>query len=155
MARGGDVAAAPAVGSRFTGGVASGRYDLWRVAWRQFIRHPVQGAGADNFAHDYARGRRHREEPLYPHSILLRTMGQLGIVGVMLLTGFLAAAAAGVRWTEPPKAAVAVAALVSATAWFAHASLDWLWEVPALAAPAMACLGLVAGLGMALSLIHI
>jgi tetratricopeptide (TPR) repeat protein len=30
----------------------------------------------------------------------------------------------------------------------AHASIDWLWELPALAAPAMACLGLIAGLGM-------
>jgi tetratricopeptide (TPR) repeat protein len=42
--------------------------------------------------------------------------------------------------------AVAVAALVSAAAWLAHASIDWLWELPALSVPAMACLGLVLGL---------
>ena len=36
------------------------------------------GAGADNFAQDYARERRGREEPLYPHSIVLRTLGQTG-----------------------------------------------------------------------------
>jgi tetratricopeptide (TPR) repeat protein len=149
VARSGDVTAPPAVGSRFTGGVESGRYDFWRVAWRQFTRHPLQGAGADNFAHDYARERRGREEPLYPHSIVFRTLGQTGIVGVVLLVTFLGAAFAGVRSTDALRRPVAVAALVAATAWLAHASLDWLWELPAVAAPAMAWLGLVAGLGMA------
>ena len=70
----------------------SGRYDFWRVAWRQFARHPLQGAGADNFAQDYVRERRRGEEPLYPHSIVFRTLGETGMVGVMLLTAFLAAA---------------------------------------------------------------
>ena len=140
--------AASGAGTRFTGGVESGRYDFWRVAWRQFARDPLRGAGADNFAQDYARERRRREEPLYPHSIVLRTLGQTGMVGTMLLTGFLAAAFAGVRRsTGGPWGTAAVAAVVSATAWLAHASVDWLWEVPALAAPSMACLGLVAGLG--------
>jgi hypothetical protein len=149
IARAGDGTAAPPVASRFTGGVESGRYDFWRVAWHQFTRRPLQGAGADNFAQDYARERRRREEPLYPHSIVLRTLGQTGMVGIMLLTGFLVATFSGLRSIGAVRRPVAVAALVSATAWLAHASLDWLWELPALAAPAMACLGLVAGLGMA------
>ena len=148
VARSGDGAAAPSVGSRFTSGVESGRYDFWRVAWRQFARHPLQGAGADNFAQDYVRERRRGEEPLYPHSIVFRTLGETGIVGVMLLTAFVAAAFAGIRSLDVRKRPPAVAALIAATAWLAHASLDWLWEVPAVAAPAIACLGLVAGLGM-------
>ena len=114
----------------------------------QFARHPLQGAGADNFAHDYVRERRRREEPLYPHSIVFRTLGQTGMVGVVLLTAFLAAAFAGVRATDALRRARAVAALIATTAWLAHASLDWLWELPAVAAPAIAWLGLVAGLGM-------
>ena len=149
VARSGDGAAAPSVGSRFTSGVESGRYDFWRVAWRQFARHPLQGAGADNFAQDYVRERRRGEEPLYPHSIVFRTLGETGMVGVMLLTAFLAAAFAGIRSLDVLKRPPAVAALIAATAWLAHASLDWLWEVPAVAAPPIACLGLVAGLGMA------
>jgi O-antigen ligase len=143
-------AGAPSLDSRFTAGVESGRYDFWRVAARQFVRHPLQGAGADNFAHDYARERRRGEEPLYPHSIMLGAFGQTGIVGGALLIGFLATACAGVlrpgrgRAREP----VAVAALVCAAAWLVHATIDWLWELPALAAPAMACLGLIAGLSV-------
>jgi hypothetical protein len=133
---------AGAVGTRFAGGAGSGRYDFWRVAWTQLTRHPLQGAGADNFAHDYARERRGREEPLYPHSIEWRTLGQTGLVGAVLLAAFFVAACATVRRSTAD--AVTVAALVSAAAWLAHATIDWLWELPALGAPAMACLGLVA-----------
>ena len=134
--------------SRFTSGLDSGRYDFWRVAARQFARQPLHGAGADNFAHDYARERRRAEEPLYPHSIVLRTFGQTGIVGGALLSGFLAMACLAVRRPGRGHEPVAIAALVSAVAWLAHASVDWLWELPGLAAPAMACLGLIAGLSM-------
>jgi hypothetical protein len=133
---------AGAVGTRFAGGAGSGRYDFWRVAWSQLTRHPLRGAGADNFAHDYARERRGREEPLYPHSIEWRTLGQTGIVGALLLAGFFVAACATVRRSTADP--MTVAALVSAAAWLAHATIDWLWELPALGAPAMACLGLVA-----------
>jgi O-antigen ligase len=139
-------AGGPALDSRFTTGVESGRYDFWRVATRQLARDPLHGAGADNFAQDYARERHRFEEPLYPHSFVFRAFGQTGLVGAALLIGFLATACLALyeRAREP----VAVAALVCAAAWLAHASIDWLWELPALAAPALACLGLIAGLGM-------
>ena len=66
-----------------------------------------------------------------PHSFDLRAFGQTGLVGAALLVGFLAAAclAAARRARREP---VAVAALVCAAAWLAHASIDWLWELPAL-----------------------
>jgi tetratricopeptide (TPR) repeat protein len=135
--------------SRFAAGPGSGRYDLWRVATLEFAQHPVAGVGADNFAHDYVRERRRREEPLYPHSLVLRSVAQLGAVGGVLLALFLAAVVLAVRKPAPGDVgarAVAVAALVAGTAWVVHGSIEWLWEVPAVAAPAMACLGVAAGL---------
>ena len=133
---------AGAAGTRFAGGAGSGRYDFWRVASSQLTQHPLRGAGADNFAQDYARERRGREEPLYPHSIEWRTLGQTGLVGAVLLAAFFVAACATVRRSTADP--MTVAALVPAAAWLAHATIDWLWELPALGAPAMACLGLVA-----------
>jgi tetratricopeptide (TPR) repeat protein len=127
-----------AASSRFTEGIESGRYDFWRVALLQVADHPLQGAGAGNFADDYARERHRHEQPLYPHSIVLGAFGQTGIVGGLLLIGFLGTALLSV--TRVP---VSVAAGTSAVAWLAHASLDWLWEVPAVTVPAMMCLGLV------------
>ena len=100
--------------------------------------HPLQGAGADNFAHDYARERRRREEPLYPHSIILGSLGHTGLVGASLLAGFLAAAFAGLRRlgaADDPRRTVGLVAVVSVAAWLTQASIDWLWELPAVTAP--------------------
>jgi hypothetical protein len=137
--------------TRLAGGAASGRYDFWRVAAGQFADAPLTGAGAGNFAQDYARERTHREEPLYPHSVVWGTLGQTGLVGGALLAGFFVVAAAGLgraRALDAERYALAVAAFVPAAAWLTHASVDWLWEVPAVTAPAFALLGLVAGLGV-------
>ena len=137
--------------TRLAGGAASGRYDFWRVAAGQFADAPLTGAGAGNFAQDYARERTHREEPLYPHSVVWGTLGQTGLVGGALLAGFFVAAAAGLRRAralDAERYALAVAAFVPAAAWLAHASVDWLWEAPAVTAPAFALLGLVAALGV-------
>jgi len=138
--------------TRLAGGAASGRYDFWRVAAGQFADAPLTGAGAGNFTQDYARERTHRELPLYPHSVVWGTLGQTGIVGAALLACFFAAAVAAlrrVRALDAGRYAIAVAAFVPAAAWLAHASVDWLWEVPAVTAPAFALLGLIAGLGFA------
>jgi hypothetical protein len=132
--------------SRFASGPGSGRYDFWQVAALEFAHHPIAGVGADNFAHDYVRDRDRFEEPMYPHSLAVRAFSQLGIVGGGLLAAFLGAVALAV-WRS--RAAVAVAAVVAGAAWVVHGSLDWLWEMPAVGAPAMACLGLAAGLGAA------
>jgi hypothetical protein len=137
-------------GSRFTGGLESGRYDVWRVAATEFARNPVLGVGADNFGVDYVRQRRSDEELLYPHSVVLRAASQGGLVGAALFLGFLAAAfgaALGARRRhELFGRAVASAAVVASAYWLLHGSVDWLWEFPALTAPALASLGLASGL---------
>ena len=138
--------------SRLGDGLASGRYDLWRVAALEFSNHPIQGVGADNFAVGYARERNGREEPLYPHSIELRLLSQTGLVGTGLFVGFLAfavAAALRSRRIDATRAALASAGLVAFSYWFVHGSLDWFWEIPALAAPAFAVLGLAGGMSRA------
>jgi len=138
--------------SRLGDGIASGRYDLWRVAAVEFARQPVHGVGADNFAVGYARERHQREQPLYPHSIEWRLLSQTGLVGTALFVGILAfavAAALRSRRIDPTRAALAAAGLVSFSYWLAHGSLDWFWEMPALAAPAFAVLGLAGALSRA------
>ncbi len=138
--------------SRLGDGIGSGRYDLWRVAAVEFARQPIQGVGADNFAVGYARERHRREQPLYPHSIEWRLLSQTGLVGTGLFVGFLAfavAAALRSRRIDPTRAALASAGLVSFSYWLAHGSIDWFWEIPALAAPAFAVLGLAGALSRA------
>jgi tetratricopeptide (TPR) repeat protein len=131
------------------GGLETGRFEMWRVASETVVDRPLLGAGVDNFAVDFVRERSTYEEPLYPHSLVLRAFSQTGLVGGGLFLAFLAAALlAAVR---PPRRsdgltnALAAAAIASAVYWLVHASLDWLWEIPVLAAPALAFLGLACG----------
>jgi hypothetical protein len=139
-----------ALGStRLASGLETGRYDLWRVALEEVKSQPLLGAGTDNFAVDFVRLRRDGEEPLYPHSLILRPFSQTGIVGGALFLALLAAAAAAAvraRRQDPLAGAVVAGTLAAAAYWVVHGSLDWLWEIPALTAPVFALLGLAAGL---------
>lgn len=129
-------------------GLGSGRYDIWRVAAITFERRPIVGIGSDNFLADYLVERRRLDDPLNPHSLPLRVVSQVGVVGAAALTVFLVAAfvpAVRTRLRGDARDAGLAAALgVSVGYWLIHGSVDWFWEVPALAAPAFAFLG-VAG----------
>ena len=133
-------------GSRFTGTLSSDRYQAWSIAWHEFTQHPVAGIGADNFATSYLR---HRTDPYvnprYPHSLPLRLLSQLGVVGTLLLAAgtalaFFLALRAWMRLDPGPAGAVG-AALTAFVYWALHGTADWFWEIPALSAPAFGLLG--------------
>ncbi len=135
--------------SRLTQGLGSNRYDFYRVAYGSFSRHPLAGVGADNFGQDYLRRGGSEETPRYPHSVELRTLAQTGVVGALLLVGWLAAALFGaLRAVRRGSLAGAVAAgaTVSFVYWLVHGSFDWFWEIAGLSAPAVAMLGLACAL---------
>jgi hypothetical protein len=136
--------------SRFTGTLSDNRYREWVVAWKVFLDHPVAGVGADNYAAQYLLMRRDALiEPRYPHSTPLRLLEQLGLVGTLLFAAAVAAAVAvalGRRRSLDAVTGGAVAAAVTVFVyWLLHSSVDWFWEVPALAGPAFGMLGLAAG----------
>jgi tetratricopeptide (TPR) repeat protein len=135
--------------SYFSSGVGGNRYDIWRVAMLEFRAAPLHGAGADNFSAAYLRERRSVEEPLYPHSLELRVLSQTGLVGAALFAAFLVAALAFVlplRRRTVFERAVGAAAVGLFAYWLVHGSVDWFWEIPGLAAPALAALGAAASL---------
>lgn len=149
--------------NRFTQ-LGSGRYDFWRVSLNVFKENPVAGIGADNFAEAYTKRRRTGEETRTTHSLQMRLLAQTGIVGTALFVAFLAAALRGAlrgrgrrRGSEddqgvddPRRRArrdAAGLALLPATVWLIHGSLDWFWEFPALSGAALAFLGTGLALG--------
>ena len=132
-------------GSRFTE-IDSARYDTWRVSLNLFREHPVAGIGAENFAQPYLQERRGFEAPRYAHSLFFSLIESLGIVGTLLFFGFFTAATVAAMRTRlrgtPGAKEVVVGAYVAAVAWLTHAQVDWLFEWPALALPALALLAI-------------
>ncbi|MDQ8046828.1 MAG: O-antigen ligase family protein, partial [Solirubrobacteraceae bacterium] len=122
----------PASESRLTAGLNSGRWDFWTVAWDQFKAHPILGAGADNYRQDYLVEGKSFENPSYPHSLELRALGQLGIIGSALLLGWILVVLVAIRrlaaGRDPAGRAVAVAAAGAFGMWLIHGSGDWLLE---------------------------
>jgi O-antigen ligase len=140
-------ASAPPDTIHIASGVGTSRYDVWRIALNQFAAHPIGGVGADNYLVGYLRERRTVETARYPESVELRALSETGLVGGVFFFGFL-----GLALTRAVRAAraqsvpnAALAALVVTSYWLLHASVDWLWEFPALAAPALGLLGLAVG----------
>jgi tetratricopeptide (TPR) repeat protein len=134
---------------RLGGGVATYRYDYWRVAWNEFERAPLIGAGADNFGRAYLKEGESAQTPRYPHSTEMVALAETGLIGTFLLLGAIVAAlvAALPALRRPDLSGVAAGTGVLLFGyWLAHSSLDWLWEFPGLAGPALAGLGLAVGL---------
>lgn len=139
----------PPGSSHFSSDLGGGaRYDMWRVAWGEFRAKPVAGVGVDNFAADYLRLRRSGEEPLYPHSSLIRLFSETGIVGVLLFAVFAAGIGALLARARSARNGPALAAAVAAGAyWALHGAVDELWEIPAVTMSAL----LVVGTALAVS----
>ena len=125
------------------------RYDYWRVAWSMWRDRPVIGFGAGNYAEPYFARRATAEDIRQPHSVELQALGELGLIGALLLI----ACAAGVTWGawRTARAAresagtrlLAVAAIGTVTGWFVHTSVDWLHLLPGVTAMALASIAIL------------
>ena len=134
--------------SHFTSFYGTNRYDFWRVSLDEFRAHPVGGVGADNFAVEYLRMRRSDEQPANPHSIEFKVLLQTGAIGALLFLSFIASALMATRRkaVDPFRSGLSGSLVVAFAYWLVHGSVDWLWELPALATVAFAFLGLSAAL---------
>jgi UDP-GlcNAc:undecaprenyl-phosphate GlcNAc-1-phosphate transferase len=120
------------------------RYDYWRIAWRVWRAHPVLGVGAGNYPRPYYQQRATTEDIDQPHSIELQALSELGVVGALLLAGFVA----GIGWglvrmrpaarRSPLTRSLMVGAVGAFVAWLAQTSVDWMHLLPGLTAIALA-----------------
>jgi O-antigen ligase len=127
-------------GTHFTS-LGSNRYDFWRVALDEFADHPLAGTGSRGWAVAYLQHGRSVETPERAHSVEADALSETGIVGFLLLagSGVLALFAVGRRARGSPLAA----SLLAVGVYFAvHASVDWIWTMPAVALPAFLLVGI-------------
>jgi O-Antigen ligase len=128
---------------------AGNRYDYWRIAWRVWREHPVLGVGAGNYPRSYYQQRATTEDIEQPHSIELQALSDLGVVGALLLAGFIGGIGWGVLRMRPAasRSAVTRALMVGAvgafTAWLVQTSVDWMQLLPGLTAIAIVAAAVV------------
>ncbi len=109
------------------------RLSIWRVARDGFEAEPLHGTGAGTFRLWWER---ERPEGIYTvtdgHSLYLEVLGELGLVGAVLLAVVLLTLLGGIAWrTRGPDRHVHAAVLAALVAWLLHAGVDWDWEMPA------------------------
>jgi hypothetical protein len=112
------------------------RSDLFRVAFDGFESSPLHGEGAGSFEYRWMRTRKVDETVRNAHSLEFETLGELGLVGGVLLLTFLGSlffAAARSRLRPGGLGRSQTAAVAGACAvWVVHSFVDWDWQMPAL-----------------------
>jgi hypothetical protein len=133
----------------------NGRWQLWAAAVDEFESKPGFGRGAGSYESWWLE---HGSLPLFvqdAHSLYVEVLGELGIVGFLLLAGtFITGIATAVRRLsrQEEDERVTLAAVTAVFVAFAvSAAVDWMWELTIVPVVALACLALATGPGTALS----
>ena len=119
--------------SRLSSAAGNGRWQYWSAAVDANATDPLRGIGPGTFVFWWSE---HRDISGFirdAHSLFVETLGELGIIGLALIAGFVGfVVAAGcmrcLRATGTHRLELA-AATGSAIAFAFAAGLDWLWEL--------------------------
>jgi hypothetical protein len=129
----------------------SGRWQFWSSALDELGNRPVGGRGAGSFEAWWAA---HGSLPAFvrnAHSLYLEVLGELGLIGFLLLAGALLtgliAAARRALVAQGSERATAAALAAAFLAFAVAAGVDWVWQIAAVSTVGIACLGLAAGSG--------
>jgi tetratricopeptide (TPR) repeat protein len=125
--------------------LSGNRYALWRAAVQGFDARPFSGTGAGTFEFCWDRRGTNSEFVRNAHSLELENLSELGLPGLLLIVGVLAAgvavlAAARRGARRRTSAGAAAGALAMFTVYIAQASVDWLWQSTAVTVFALAVL---------------
>jgi hypothetical protein len=130
------------------GTVGGQRYDLWRVALKEFEGAPLLGVGADNYPFGYYRDRRTNRNLEDPHSLVFALLSEDGLVGIglfmLFLGGTFGAMRAGWRALSPDSRRHAVAPAAAGAVMLGQSTVDWIWLIPGLTAIGLLSLAIAA-----------
>jgi hypothetical protein len=120
--------------SRLTSSGGENRYQLWSSAVREFDSEPLAGTGSGTFQFWWTRDGDEAEPIIDTHSLYFQTLGELGIVGLLLLVAFILAGwwLGGVRVLRAgaQKRPYLAAALAAASVLWITSIFDWMWKIP-------------------------
>ena len=118
--------------SRLFSSDTNGRQEHWEVALDDFQEHQLHGSGAGTYAPYWAQHRPTEVFVLDAHSLYLETLGELGLVGFVLLVIALGLILGAFAYrARGPDRAMFAALLAVCIGWMLGSGVDWDWEMPA------------------------
>jgi hypothetical protein len=130
---------------------SSNRWRWWQEAWSLWEDAPLGGKGAGTFEIARRDIRVGSITTTEPHNLALEFLSETGIVGFLLLLGFVGtgatAAVCAVRRSEGAERGAAAALSLGLGAYVLHSLVDIDWQFVAVTAPAFFVLGALVGMG--------
>lgn len=124
----------------------SGRWQFWSAAVSQFRAHPLNGGGAGSWQAWWLRHGSLPVQSQFAHSLYLEALGELGIVGLLLILGAVVVAVVGaVRSALALHSGEIAAAAACGIAFFVAALFDWVWQLAGIAIVGVGMLGFALG----------
>lgn len=124
----------------------SGRWQFWGASLDEFEAHPLNGGGAGSWQSWWLQ---HDPIPVFSefaHSLYLEALGELGIVGFLLIVGAVVLAVVGaIRSALSLASGEIAAAAACGTAFFVAAAYDWVWQLAGIAIVGVGMLGFALG----------
>jgi O-antigen ligase len=146
-----DAAAPGFVSSHLTSGTGSGRWQFWSAAADAFRSQPIEGRGAGSYASWWAEHGTLPDIVRDAHALGLQTLAELGLLGGIMLLGFsavaLVTATRALGASPRPQRTAAAALLASASGLLLGMQVDWVWNIPAVAAVALLALAVLCAPG--------
>lgn len=107
------------------------RLKQWRVALDDFQAEPLHGTGAGTFELGWNEHRPIPNEVRDAHSLYVEVLGELGLVGFVLLLTTIVAILAGIfRLVRGPDRVLHATIAAALLTWAVAAGIDWHWEMP-------------------------
>jgi O-Antigen ligase len=120
--------------TRLTDPANNGRLGEWEVALDGFRETTLHGQGAGTYQVLWTRYRPPDLAPLSvrdAHSLYLEMLGELGLVGIVLLATALGAIVAAALLRRRRHRTLYTVFAAAVLTWLLHAGVDWDWEMPA------------------------
>jgi hypothetical protein len=124
----------------------SGRWQFWGAAVSEFKAHPLNGGGAGSWKAWWLQHGSLKVFSEFAHSLYLESLGELGIVGLLLIGGAVLVAVGGaVRSARVLQSGDVAAAAACGIAFFAAGAYDWVWQLAGIALVGVGMLGFALG----------
>jgi hypothetical protein len=122
-------------GTHLLSGNGSGRWQFWGAAVDEFRAAPIWGRGAGSFPAWWAKHASFTYFVQNAHSLYLEVLGELGLIGLLLLVGAFAAGLVGcvaaLRSTDGNLRVTIAGGTAVFASFLVGAGIDWIWQLAA------------------------